>query len=470
MFHRFSVNFALLSIAIDALIICLALGTATHMRPYLEFLPFAAKFPEVIPTPWQVYLFFTFVWITINLLFSVYDGRKNIHFIDELTSLTLTSILASVALAGILYLSYREVSRLLFLIFALLSYFSMLTWRLAAQAILRSWKTRLGVQRRVLIVGAGSAGRDLQKQIADISGLGICVLGFLDNNPDSSSCYDDILGPLENATQIIDQYQISDVVIALPQRAYRQMNRLVGELHTLPVKVWVIPDYLHLAMHKAAIDEFAGIPMLDLRAPALTDFQRLVKRAFDLVVSFIMLPLNLFLMVVVALAIRIESPGPVIFRQARTGENGRIFEMLKFRSMIPQADELRHLVEHVDAEGNVIHKQEKDPRVTRVGAVLRRTSLDELPQVINVLKGEMSLVGPRPEIPYLVEKYELWQRQRFAIPQGITGWWQINGRSDKPMHLHTEDDIYYVQNYSLLLDIFILIKTVGVVIRGEGAF
>ena len=128
-------------------------------------------------------------------------------------------------------------------------------------------------------------------------------------------------------------------------------------------------------------------------------------------------------MVVIALAIRIESREPVIFRQARTGENGRIFEMLKFRSMIPQADELRHFKEHVIAEGNVIHKQEEDPRVTRVEAVLRRTSLDELPQVINVLKGEMSLVGPRPEIPDLVEKYELWQRQRFAVPQGITGWW-----------------------------------------------
>jgi len=470
MIRRFSVNFALLSIAIDALIVCLALGVATHMRPHLKFLPFAAEFPEVIPTPWPVYLIFIFVWITVNLLFSVYDGRKNIHFIDELTSLTLASILASVALAGILYLSYREVSRLLFLIFALLSYFLMLAWRLAARAILRSRKTRLGVQRRVLIVGAESAGRELQKKIADNSGLGICVLGFLDDNPDSSSSYDDVLGPLENATQIIDQYQISDVVIALPQRAYRQMNCLVGELHTLPVKVWVIPDYLHLAMHKAAIDEFAGIPMLDLRAPALSDFQRLIKRTFDLVVSLIMLPLNLFLMVVIALAIRIESPGPVIFRQARTGENGRIFEMLKFRSMIPQADDLRHLVEHIDDEGNVIHKQEKDPRVTRVGAVLRRTSLDELPQVINVFKGEMSLVGPRPEIPFLVEKYELWQRQRFAVPQGITGWWQINGRSDKPMHLHTGDDIYYVQNYSLLLDIYILIKTVGVVFRGEGAF
>ena len=117
-----------------------------------------------------------------------------------------------------------------------------------------------------------------------------------------------------------------------------------------------------------------------------------------------------------------------------------------------------------------MYKRPDDPRVTRVGRVLRRTSLDELPQLFNVLLGEMSLVGPRPELPNLVEKYELWQRKRFAVPQGMTGWWQVNGRSDKPMHLHTEEDLYYVQNYSIWLDLQILVKTVWVVLRRKGAY
>jgi lipopolysaccharide/colanic/teichoic acid biosynthesis glycosyltransferase len=138
--------------------------------------------------------------------------------------------------------------------------------------------------------------------------------------------------------------------------------------------------------------------------------------------------------------------------------------------MIPNAEKLSHMVERLDESGNLIHKSADDPRVTRVGRVLRRTSLDELPQLFNVLIGDISLVGPRPEMPHLVERYEPWQRKRFAVPQGITGWWQINGRSDKPMHLHTEEDLYYVHNYSLLLDMQILIKTVGVVLRGKGAF
>jgi lipopolysaccharide/colanic/teichoic acid biosynthesis glycosyltransferase len=144
--------------------------------------------------------------------------------------------------------------------------------------------------------------------------------------------------------------------------------------------------------------------------------------------------------------------------------------MYKFRSMVKDADERLKEVMQLDEDGKLIHKLPDDPRVTRVGKLIRRTSLDELPQFFNVLRGDMSLVGPRPEMPVLVEMYEPWQRVRFAVPQGITGWWQVNGRSDKPMHLNTEDDIYYVRNYSLLLDLEIIFKTILVVLRGRGAF
>jgi lipopolysaccharide/colanic/teichoic acid biosynthesis glycosyltransferase len=188
-------------------------------------------------------------------------------------------------------------------------------------------------------------------------------------------------------------------------------------------------------------------------------------------VSILSTPFFLPFIGLIALAIRIDSSGPVFFHQPRVGENGRIFKMIKFRTMVEDAEQMRNIVEDVNEQGKIIqNKSRHDPRITRFGRFLRRTSLDEIPQIFNVLRGDMSLVGPRPEMPHLVDQYEPWQRARFAVPQGMTGWWQINGRSDKPMNLNTEDDLYYVKNYSIWLDLKILARTVWVVVRRKGAY
>jgi exopolysaccharide biosynthesis polyprenyl glycosylphosphotransferase len=470
MFRRFSINFAVFSIAVDAFLISLCLIVAIQMRPFLSGLPFAADIDQPMQLPLLLYPTFSIIWVGVLLLFAVYDGRRNLRVVDEFTSLTLASLLAGISLAGLLYFSYRDVSRILFLAFLLLAYLSMILWRSGARLAFRFLNGNVQSERRVLIIGAGPVGRQLQEQIDIRPFLGLNVIGFLDDDLDKRSRCWDILGSLEDIHPTIAKSMIDDVVIALPQRAYERVSKLVADLHRLPVKVWIIPDYFHLALHKAVVEEFAGIPMLDLRAPALNDYQRMVKRIFDLVLSVLALPPSLIIMGLIALAIRIECAGPVLFRQQRVGENGRLFEMLKFRTMVPHAEEMRYMVENVDEQGHLIHKTPADPRVTQVGRFLRRTSLDELPQLFNVIKGDMSLIGPRPEMPYLVDQYEPWQRRRFAVPQGITGWWQVNGRSDRPMHLHTEDDLYYVQNYSLWLDLQILLKTIAVVLRGNGAY
>jgi exopolysaccharide biosynthesis polyprenyl glycosylphosphotransferase len=202
----------------------------------------------------------------------------------------------------------------------------------------------------------------------------------------------------------------------------------------------------------------------------LTPSQRTAKRAFDIVVSLLAIIAFAPFMAIIALAIKLTSPGPVLFKQERVGENGRIFRIYKFRSMVVNAEKLQHLVNEVTPEGKTLHKRRNDPRITSVGRIIRKTSLDELPQFFNVLLGDMSLVGPRPELPWLVEMYEPWQHRRFEVPQGITGWWQINGRSDKPCHLNTDQDVYYIENYSFMLDIIILLKTVPALLKGKGAF
>ena len=408
--------------------------------------------------------------VLILLFTSVYDGRRNLRFSKELTSLTIGSLIAAIALAGTLYLGYRSVSRILFLTFVSLAYLLLLSWRLLLRAGYNLGYIKSVQGRNVLIIGAGDLGRELERQVLAYQALGLNLVGLLDDDLAKRETHPDILGETQDAPSIVIDHDVDDVVFALTPHAYEQTFHLIAEIQTLPVKIWIIPDFFKLSLHKIEFSEFAGLPMLDLRAPALSDYQRLVKRLFDLLLTVLFIPINLVLMGIISIAIKLEGSGGIIFRQNRVGENGRIFEMLKFRTMVPGAEELRGQVETINSRGDLVHKTLDDPRVTRIGRILRRTSLDELPQTINVLKGDMSLVGPRPELPYLVDEYKPWQYKRFAVPQGLTGWWQVNGRSDKPMHLHTEDDLYYIENYSVFLDLLILVKTIAVVLRGEGAF
>lgn len=211
-------------------------------------------------------------------------------------------------------------------------------------------------------------------------------------------------------------------------------------------------------------------PQLRQNSTGLSDRQRVVKRAFDLVFASLALIIALPLIVAIAIAIKSTSKGPVIFIQDRVGEGGRHFKIFKFRSMVENAEALQPQMNEIDEDGHLIHKHENDPRVTTVGKFIRKTSLDELPQLVNVIRGEMSVVGPRPELPWIVERYEDWQHRRFDIPQGITGWWQISGRSDKPCHLHTELDIEYIEKYSFWMDVRIILMTLPALLRGKGAY
>lgn len=470
MFRRFSANFAVFSIFLDMVLIDLGLFFSAAIRTSLNPLPFVADIPIEISIPLIIYVIFPILWILIFLLFSVYDGRKNLRIVDEFGSMTVGTLLAAVAMAGVLYFSFREISRFLFVFFVVISFLLMLIWRVIIRLIFRTNLLKSIQQRRFLILGAGVIGRKIQEQILQKPYFGLSLQGFLDDDPQKIKAHSDILGTLDNVREKINELKIDDVIIALPLSAHQRLNQMVAELHDLPVRVWVIPDYFALTLHKAAVDEFAGIPMLDLRAPALTEYQRMMKRAFDLMLSFFALPFVAPIMLICAIAIKVDSKGPVFYKSKRVGENGKIFYMMKFRTMVENADKLQHDVIKVDEKGHMFHKLRDDPRITHVGKFLRRWSLDELPQIINVLKGEMSIVGPRPEMPWLVEKYELWQRKRFAIPQGVTGWWQVHGRSDKPMHLNTQDDLYYVQHYSIWLDIQIIVMTIWVVFTGKGAF
>ena len=420
--------------------------------------------------PALLYLFFPLIWGLVFSVFSLYDGKKYLRVVDEFAALTMATFIASISAAGILYLSYRQVSRALFVFFVALVYVLFLAWRVVARLYFRFNKDRLNGKRRVLVVGVGTLGQRVGKQIRKSETENLSLVGYVSDGYQAPETATLPLGESSAIRGIVGQHGVTDVVLALPHSAYHELGGIVQSLDDVPVRIWIALGFFDLALYRTAIEDFVGIPMLDLRASAIDDYQRLVKRGFDLVFSLLVSVLVLPLMGWIALLVLLEDGRPIFFNQKRVGENGRLFEMYKFRTMVRDAEQLREMVTVRDQNGREIHKSRNDPRVTRMGALLRRFSLDELPQFLNVLKGDMSLVGPRPELPHLVEKYEAWQRKRFAVPPGLTGWWQVQGRSDKPMHLNTEDDLYYIQNYSLFLDLQIIIRTIWIVLIGRGAY
>ncbi len=471
MFRRFSTNFAILSMGIDMLIVAGSLYLASTIRPAINGVLIFKSLPESMGLPLALYGLFPIITLLIFASFSLYDGKKFLRVVDEFSTLTLAFAILSISLAGILYLSFRDVSRALFLLVVVFAYVGFLLWRSLARLIFRLRKDRLEEStRRVLVVGAGPLGQKVQAQMLAQGVRNLQISGFVDDEAFDMAEGMILLGKTAQVREIVRQHDLTDVVIALPYSAYRQLTELVSQLEDAPVHIWVALGFFDLVLYKMEVSDLAGIPMLDLRAPALSEYQLLVKRAFDLVVGSISLVVVSPLMLLSALLVWLQDRGPIIFKQSRAGENGRLFTVYKFRSMLPGAEQMQAPLEQMDENGDNLHKRRDDPRVTRVGRFLRRTSLDELPQLFNVLEGSMSLVGPRPELPELVAQYQPWQRKRFTVPPGITGWWQVNGRSDKPLHLNTEEDLYYISNYSIWLDILILIRTVWEVLIGRGSY
>ena len=454
---------------LDGLSTALALFLAVTLRPMLNSFSFVKVIGEPVSVPFSLYILFPLLWVIIFSSLSLYDGRKFLRAADELAALFLATFIASISTAGILYFSFREVSRALFILFIVMSFLLCLVWRILARIYFRRRGDSSSVARRVLVVGTGPLAQAVAQQIHKSAVENLSLVGFVDDGNFQGSQIR-ALGTPEDLKSMIVRYVITDVVIALPYSAYSQMTEIITCLDDQPVGVWIALGFFDLALYRTDIEDFAGIPMLDLRASAIDGYQRMLKRAFDVFFGLIVLILTLPFMGLLALMVFLEDGPPVLFRQKRVGENGRLFEMLKFRTMVRNAETLQDQVEKRDADGNLIHKTKDDPRITRAGRLLRRFSLDELPQLFNILAGTMSLVGPRPEMPYLVDRYQPWQRKRFAVPPGLTGWWQVSGRSDKPMHLHTEDDLYYIQNYSIWLDLQIIVRTIWVVLVGKGSY
>jgi exopolysaccharide biosynthesis polyprenyl glycosylphosphotransferase len=325
---------------------------------------------------------------------------------------------------------------------------------------------------RVIIVGAGEAGRTVIRTIVAHPELGYHIVGFVDDNPEKQT---DIgrfkaLGPVDNLPCLIEEKTVDEVIITLPWMSHRKTMRIVRECARRQVSARIVPDFFQMSLSQVDVDDLGGVPLIGVREVGFSSSDLLIKRAVDVIIAVAGLVVGAPLITLIMLAIKLDSPGPVIFRQTRVGIGGKLFEMYKFRSMREGAEKEMENLREMDEVDGVTFKIRQDPRATRVGAFLRRTSIDELPQLWNVLRGDMSIVGPRPHIPPEVDLYMEWHKKRLQVPPGMTGMWQVSGRSLLSFDETVLLDLYYIENWSLWLDCKIMLRTIPTVLTGEGAF
>jgi exopolysaccharide biosynthesis polyprenyl glycosylphosphotransferase len=336
--------------------------------------------------------------------------------------------------------------------------------RAALHTALAQLRRRGWDEARVLIVGAGDLGRVLQEKIEDAPDLGYRVVGFLDEPTAAADC-GPVLGPPSDVARVVREYGIAEVLVALPSLSHQQIVELVGYCTHERVSIKVFPDVFQLMTSEVTTSELRGLPLLRIRDVALSGWNRALKRGTDIALSAVLLVLAAPLLLLLALVVKVTSPrGPVLFAQERLGLDGRPFQLLKFRSM------------HADAEAQTgpVMARPDDDRTTAIGGLMRRLSIDELPQLVNVLIGEMSLVGPRPERPHFVQQFARViprYADRHREKAGMTGWAQVNGlRGQSSIEERTRYDLFYVEHWSLLFDLKILLKTLAAVFRGRNAY
>ncbi|MGC8659161.1 MAG: sugar transferase [Desulfomonilaceae bacterium] len=462
-YHRYK----LVLIIADFCMTLAMLIIAEHFRP---FLPGQEVEPSLLIQNQSIYFFCPFLFHVLFALTGVYDYRRIPKLSSQIIRLTFSYSLAIWVFAGILFFTFRETSRLLVIYFSILNYVALTVFRYVIWRILQNRHNRKDASA-LLIIGTNETAIILAKTISDELGAVFRLVGFSDfETPENVDLPAPFLGDIKDLPNVIRQNEVEVVIIARNECDLKNMESLVRDLICLPVRIYLAPDSVQLALVEAEIDQIGNMVLIGIREPVIQGGKRFSKRIMDIVISVALFLLTWPLLIVIWVAIKIDSKGPGIFAASRVGEGGKIFKMYKFRTMYTGSEKLQNAVTQTDEHGRKVYKVKDDPRITRVGKWLRKTSLDELPQMFNVLKGDMSWVGPRPEQPFITKEYEHWQWQRVLVPPGVTGWWQISGRSDLPMHLNTNYDVYYVKNYSIFLDIKILIKTVIEVLKGRGAY
>lgn len=384
-----------------------------------------------------------------------------------------TSFTVFFAGAALFLLKVQFVSRLLFLTFATLGFLVLVAEKLVVLSAMRAVRKGGYNSQQILIIGTGRRAEEFARKIKARPEWGLRIIGAVEDEPGrgiKSVAGIDVLGDLMDIPDILHSVPVDEVVIVIPRSRLNHVEGAIHECEIEGVKVTLAVDLFDLKIAKAQQSEIAGIPLLTFKTTVPSEWQLLAKRAMDIMISGLLIVCLSPLLLVIALMIRLTSPGPVLFRQERVGLNKKRFVILKFRTMLLAAQKE---LPFVDIYKEIYESRWRDRKlsyVTPVGRMLRKFSLDELPQLFNVFRGDMSLVGPRPTLPQEVDQYQTWFRRRFSMRPGVTCLWQISGRRDIQLAKWMEMDLEYLDNWSLWLDIKILFKTIPAVLMSRGAY
>ncbi len=414
-----------------------------------------------------------FGWLAVFASYRLYEGQSRAiapTTFDEVSNLFHALLAGSLVLLvvgqglkkGFDVFIYSPLEALMFLSLAL---FTVPVLR----GVVRTWLLpSLMRPRRTLIVGAGDIGRTLERKIASHPEYGLELVGFVDDDVAAG----DVLGRTCDLTRLIDRLHVDWVVLAFSEWPHERTLELVREVRRPDVHLSIVPNFYELFASNASLEDIEGVPVVSLPSMSLSRTVRALKRSFDIVASAAGLLALSPVLLAAALAIRLDTKGPTFFRQARHGRDGRTFRIVKFRTMVADAESMRFALGHLNEMegGGPLFKIHDDPRITRVGRFLRKWSIDELPQLWNVLRGEMSLVGPRPFVVHESEQITGWASRRLDTTPGITGLWQVLGRNDIAFEEMVKLDYVYVTNWSLWWDIKILVQTLPVVLARRGAY
>ena len=441
-----------LLVAMDALMAGLAFAAGYFLRLQSEY-ENIAPFSDY----WGMLLIHVATVVLVFFFYRLYHRQRATSHIDEFYAVfgaASVGTIAAIAFISLIYKSELDYPRLM-MVYAWVLTILLVAWGRVIHARMQWGLQARGFNEvRLLIVGAGEVGRMVLHKIRQSPGLGYTVVGFVDDrDPPSNVLGASVLGQTDDLPRLIETHQVDEVIVAMPEASHQDILSIITRCEREKVTIKVFPDVFQIMASEVSIGDLNGLPLLTVRDIALRGWRLALKRGMDVLGSGLALLIFSPIMLLVATLIKLDSPGSVFYVQERMGMDARPFLMFKFRSMRPNAE----------ADTGPVWATHSDPRRTRIGTIIRRFSIDELPQLINVLLGDMSLVGPRPERPIFVEQFKRSiprYMDRHKEKAGMTGWAQVNGlRGDTSIIERTKYDLWYIENWSLLLDFKILART-----------